>query len=303
VTVPYTKPPLSLPDQVALLQQRGMVISNVPAAQQVLEQIGYYRFSGYTLPWRQVPTNQFQPGITFDGVLALYEFDRRLRDLMWEAIETIEITLRTRITLHLTTAHHDAFAYDKPAHVQPHWHIKHVDWLARLDTEVHRSRDLFIDHFKKTYDGFPRVPMWVATEVMSFGALSQIYGMLRAAEQAPIARGLGLHERYLPSWIHSLTVVRNASAHHARCWDRRWDITPTLPYEPAWNAFRPGPRNMVDHRIGVVLFIIDRLLSAIGHPTRAEWQRQIRAHVAPMVAPWGQRMGLPADFDTHPLWT
>ena len=48
--------------------------------------------------------------------------------------------------------------------------------------------------------------------------------------------------------------------------------------------------------------LISRLLVAIGHPTRAEWQQQVRAHVAPMVGQWGTRMGLPADFATHPLW-
>jgi len=296
--VPYLKPPVPVADQVALLQSRGMAVPDVPAAINALERISYYRFTGYALAWRQANTDQFRPGVSFDEVLALYEFDRRLRDLIWCAVEPIEVALRTRLTLRLTIAHGNAFAHTDPALFRPGWN--HARWLQQVDTEGDRSHELFIQHFQQNYTGFPRLPMWMATEIMSFGSLSQMYGNLRAAEQATIARSLGLFERYFPSWMHTLSIVRNACAHHARCWDSRRAIRPILPQDAEWNAFRPPH---VNDRIGVVLFIIDRLLAAIGHPTRADWQRQIRAHVAPMVAPWGLRMGLPADFDTHPLWT
>ena len=50
--VPYTKPPLPVVDQVALLQRRGMVVADVLAATSALERISYYRFTGYALRTR-----------------------------------------------------------------------------------------------------------------------------------------------------------------------------------------------------------------------------------------------------------
>jgi abortive infection bacteriophage resistance protein len=50
--IPYTKPYLNVPDQLALLQSRGMLVTDEPRARQYLERIGYYRLSGYWYPSR-----------------------------------------------------------------------------------------------------------------------------------------------------------------------------------------------------------------------------------------------------------
>jgi abortive infection bacteriophage resistance protein len=295
--IPYLKPPLAVAGQVALLQSRGMVVTDVAAASKYLERLSYYRFTGYALPWRQANTDQFRTGANFDEILALYEFDRRLRDLIWCAIEPIEIALRTRMTLRLTITHQDAFAHNNAALFRPGF--DHARWLQQVDSEAVRSHELFIQHYRTNYDGFPRLPMWMATEVMSFGVLSRMYDNLRAPEQASVARNLGLFERFFASWMHTISVARNACAHHSRCWDRRWAIKPLLPKEREWDEFR---QTHVIDRIGVIIFIINRLLIAIDYPSRLDWQQQMRSHVTPMVARWGTRMGLPKNFDVHPLW-
>jgi len=304
----YRKPPLPVAEQVALLQSRGMVIADVPAAIQTLEQVSYYRFTGYALPWRQTGTDHLRPGVTFENVLAIYAFDRQLRDLLWQAIEPVEIALRTRITLHLTTSRGSAFA-----HTDAQWFNRPVPgrrptdppkwdqalWLKRVEDETARAHELFLDHYRQQYTGFPRVPMWMAVEVMTFGTLSKMYQNLLVQDQAKIARSIGLYERFLPSWLHALSVIRNACAHHGRCWDRRWGIKPLLPQEAEWDPFRSA--HVID-RIGVVIFISYRLLIAIDHPMRHDWRTRMRLTLAPMLPQWGVRMGLPADWFSSPLW-
>ena len=296
----YQKPPLTVDQQLVRFQQRGMVIADPTAAKLALERISYYRFSAYALPWRN-PTNHsvYLPGITFDRVLAHYEFDRVLRNFVWEAIEPIEVALRTRITQHLSITYgtfvhtdHRQFVPTKP----PHW--DHAKWLAKVEEEAERSHEIFIDHYKKKYSGFPQLPLWMATEIMSFGSLSKLYGAMLSRDQRAVARSLNLNEAYLPSWFHTISVIRNTCAHHGRLWDRGLGVKPALPQQAVWQT----PSIQHKDRLGCVLLMLNYLLRETATPCRQVWADAVRAHVAPMIPDWGIRMGLPANWDNHPLW-
>lgn len=51
--MPYSKPWLSYNDQLTLLESRGLLITDRPAALEYLERIGYYRLSGYWYAFRE----------------------------------------------------------------------------------------------------------------------------------------------------------------------------------------------------------------------------------------------------------
>jgi abortive infection bacteriophage resistance protein len=79
MTRPFTKPALSAEQQVELLRSRGLVIDDALAACERLGKIGYYRFSGYALPFEiegNPRTHRFRPGYRFEDIIAIYEFDR-----------------------------------------------------------------------------------------------------------------------------------------------------------------------------------------------------------------------------------
>ncbi len=48
----YTKQPISISDQIDLLESKGMEFFDRNKAQRILSVIGYYRFSGYAYPFR-----------------------------------------------------------------------------------------------------------------------------------------------------------------------------------------------------------------------------------------------------------
>lgn len=172
--IQFPKPALPVPDQIARMAGRGMVIEDAANAAAALARIGYFRLSAYALPWRQPDTEAYKPGITFGTILELYEFDRSLRDLVWEAIEPVEIALRTRTTLHLGLTH-GPFAHTNSSLFWHGW--DHAEWLAKLDKQAWRSlpHEQFIRHYDLAYTGFPTLPLWMATEVMSFGSLSNLF--------------------------------------------------------------------------------------------------------------------------------
>ena len=145
----YTKPPLTIDEQVQLLLQRGMSGEPDVMAQR-LTAVNYYRLSGYMYSFRN-PDDTFKPGTTFDLVWNTYVFDRHLRLLVMDAIERIEIAVRSLIAYH--HAHeHGAFAFALDQASLPKMNSdEYQTFLDRVDEEAHRSREPFVEHFQTKY--------------------------------------------------------------------------------------------------------------------------------------------------------
>ena len=90
---------VGLLDLMALLESRGLVISDEAKAVRYLESIGYYRLSAYMYPFLKAPkeTHQYKDDTTFLQVLNLYRFDKKLRMLLLNEIEKVEIAIRRAI--------------------------------------------------------------------------------------------------------------------------------------------------------------------------------------------------------------
>ena len=89
----YQKPTLSIQEQIIKLKNKGLQISDEQLAAQYLQKISYYRFRAYTYPFQDnnQPNQPFITPITFEQLVALYQFDSQLRTLMFDALEKIEI--------------------------------------------------------------------------------------------------------------------------------------------------------------------------------------------------------------------
>ncbi|GIW83359.1 MAG: ABC transporter permease [Gemmatales bacterium] len=294
----YSKPWLSHADQVQRLQQRGLVVADTAAAQQFLRHVGYYRLSGYCLAFESA-RHCFIPGTTFEQIAAAYQFDLILRDLVTEALEVIELDLRSGIAHHFGRRHgpfghtDEANFFDK---------FDHSRWLERLRDEAGRSSELFVEHFKNNYSDFPDLPIWIATEIMSFGGLSTFFKWMTRNDQQAIAGQYNLQSRILQSWMHHLVYIRNLCAHHSRLWDRVWAIKPTLPRGKNWQP--PAVRS--NRHLLATLLLLRYCLKRI--PTVARfahnWKSRVEARLAqpPHVANADSRMGLTSNWQTNPIW-
>ena len=244
--VGYAKPWTSYAQQLHILQQRGMQVSDPAKALEYLERIGYYRLSGYWYDMRlwqrdarnkRVVLDNFKPGTQFQDVAALYVFDKRLRLLTLDALERIEVAVRVDLSYRL--GQKGAFAYRDPMQFHPNFvHrvqprsglTKHNDWLNNQEYLIRRSREKFIEHYRSKY-GLP-LAIWVACEVWDFGCMSILFSGLPTAEQDAIAKGYGLpesHGQMFATWLRSLNYLRNVSAHHSRLWNRNVVDQPKLP--------------------------------------------------------------------------
>ncbi|NQX81808.1 MAG: Abi family protein [Flavobacteriaceae bacterium] len=214
------KPARSIVDQIQLLKDRGMLFSNETQALHYLKNISYYRFKGYWWDMQQDFTEHtFKPNTYFESVIKRYNFDRHLRLILFDAIERIEIALRTKMIYHLSIGHGTTWYLDSKLFADKD---KHIDHIKHIQREFNYSQEIFIKDHKKKHSETD-AEAWKIMEIASMGTLSKFYKNLnhQLPEKSSIAKemGLNLHSE-LSSWLESIVYVRNIIAHHSRLWSR-----------------------------------------------------------------------------------
>lgn len=316
--VSYKKPWLNIDDQLSKLESRNLLVSNKEAAKRFLRYFNYYRFAGYALKfqeWDNVRGDRvFKSGISFEDVRQLCEFDGKLRDCFSEALEIVEISLRSCIAYrfgeshgsfgHWTAKNFDAeFSRDRPSRESKTKIVNpYRDWRNAVLSETKRSSEVFVKHFEKCYSEYPALPIWVVSEICSFGTLSKLYSNMLNSEQGRIASEYGLQYLVLKSWLHTLTYVRNICAHHARLWDKVLQISPRLPERKNWQRMRG-----LERTVFAVAVMLNWML-AHDSIDKAE-HRRWKANVESLMDSFAIRfpallayMGFPIDWKKNPLW-
>ncbi len=307
-----------------MLKGRGLGVTDDAAALSCLRRIGYYRLSAYWYPLRQIRSEkcdktgktfvyrrgEFQPDSSFEQVLSLYVFDKRLRLLVLDAIERIEVALRVDISYLLGAK--DPFAHTNPELLHGNFakkvnpktgRTRHQAWLDRYQAVVDRSQEDFVKHYHKKY-GHP-FPIWVAVELWEFGMLSTFYQGMRVGDATDIAIKYGLPDwKILQSWLRSLNFVRNVAAHHSRLWNKNLVDQPKLPSLGQVDGFDVlVDRPTVVSRIFVVLCILLHFMRIIG--PNSTWSNRLRRHLEDFPAMRYvslSDMGFPDDWREQPLW-
>lgn len=221
----FSKGFLSFEDQAKQLEKRGMQISD--STVHYLSHINYYRLGTYWWSFEDDHrSHSFKLGTKFDDVVELYVFDRELRLLLLDAIERIEISVRTKWAYYL--------AKENGAHAHENKDIfsnqfDHSAFLKTLKTEINRTSDKNVKRQLDKYD--EQTPaIWISCEVMSFGLLSRSFDHLRRrALKRDIADSFRLNETVFASFLHHVTTVRNICAHHSRLWNRDFVVSMKLP--------------------------------------------------------------------------
>lgn len=297
----FTKPSLTISDQIALLKARGMVIAEPSKAEHYLRHVSYYRLRAYWLPFEAVPppqegTHLFRAGTNFDDALELYVFDRQLRLLVMDAVERIEVSLRGN------WAHHLAIRYGPHGYLEPALYDRpdfYAKALTGLIEEVDRSKDTFILHYRRKYNDPPLPPIWMAAEVMSLGQLSKWLGNLKLrADRQTIAKSYGLDEKILISLAHHLTYVRNICAHHGRLWNKQFTVTMTIPNAPASLKLAMNP--MATRKLYNTLAILGYLMAVVAPAT--DWRKRLIELVDNCALADQTSMGFPEDWKQRPAW-
>lgn len=207
----HVKPALSFGDQVDLLRQRGMVVSDRTQAAGFLASVNYYHLRGYYLDVLPPGGDTFVQLFTFEQLIGRYDTDRRLRAILFAAICAVEQRVRT-IVGYTLGMHLGPLGYLDPSHFRKSSH--HKDFLRGLGQEMNRSREEFVKHHDRHYQG--KLPFWVMVELLTLGNLSKLVKNTSKAIHQDIATQLGTPDSVLDGMLRAVTIVRNMTAHHNR---------------------------------------------------------------------------------------
>ncbi|MEO5788898.1 MAG: Abi family protein [Gelidibacter sp.] len=255
----YNKPALTYSQQISQLQNRGLIISNIPRAKHLLESISYYRLSGYWYPMLIDKSNHlFKEGSTFQNAFDIYCFDRRLRILVLRELEKIEVSIRAKM-IYILSHEYGAFWYQDSILFKNL--IRHSKTLGSLQNEYERSDEEFIEAFRNKYTD-PLPPSWMMLEITSFGTMSFLYSNLKDGRtKRMIAKHFGLNDRTFASWMHSIVYLRNVCAHHSRLWNRSMSIQPIKPQKTSkcWMDDSKVSNKKVFFILSMILFLMQTI--------------------------------------------
>ncbi|MCE7073182.1 Abi family protein [Dyadobacter sp. CY327] len=274
-----------------------MIVEDPQKALHLLENVSYYRISGYWYPLladKQLHT--FKEGSSFETAFQLYCFDRELRLLISSELEKIEVAVRAKM-IYVLSQKYGGFWFENLTLFKDPDKFK-GQILGKLKEEYERSDEEFIKAFRDKYSN-PFPPSWMIMEIVSFGTLSKLYSQLAPGkEKRDIAQYFGLPDSVFGTWLHSIVYLRNVCAHHSRLWNRGLSIKPQSPHSPrkVWL----NNRNVRTDKAYFALSMTKYLLQTVNPKSRFTIKFTQLLSKYPNVDV--KAMGFPDNWEKEPLW-
>lgn len=259
----YEKKPFSCKQHVEILKERGLKIPNEERAIKYLNTVGYYRLTGYMYHLQEKDgSHKFKGEVSFDDIINLYQFDKKLRFIINEYLERIEVALRAKLTNYFSVNYGFFWLTNKDlfANLEIYGSI-----INDITADFVSPQESYLKSFKLKYTSEPFPPSNMALETLTMGKLTRLYKALKNDEEKmQIARDFNLPSNILTSWIIYLTNVRNICAHHARLWNKR--VTADQPLIPSREKYKFKGEITPNFHITIygIISLINRLLSSFN---------------------------------------
>lgn len=298
--IPFAKQYLKPEQLLDKLGAAGMAM-NRGTALHYLRNVGGYRLKGYWFHLWDFESRRLQPDAHFDQVIARYEFDRALRHITYEALEVIEIAVRSLLSNYMSEKH------------GPHWFMKNELFkhqedsgnsgqprfnpiLEKVRQEVAQAhRRPYVKHYLEKYSAPPMPPSWATSECLAFGTWSKTFRLLlNSTHRHEISLLFNIETAMVfESWLHALSVLRNTVAHHGRLLRMRADVAP-MAYRRKRLTFS-NPRTFFTVAT-ITNYMLDNLGFSDQWPTNlARLFRQF-----PQIDP--PELGFPAEWNMENGW-
>lgn len=299
--IPFTKPYTEPNDLVTLLKTRGVTVDDESKTAGYLKSIGYYRLSAYLYPYLKKPKNRhcFQDNVSFeDDIMMLYRFDKKLKMLLLNEIEKIEIAVRSAVVnMGCKYIGNPFWITDINNYVDAGKFNDAYNFFAR---EIRKSSNLdFINHFQNTYIE-PMPPSWMLSDLLTFGKLTNIYDNIKYIKlKADIAKYFGFRSiDVFKSWLEKIVLTRNYCCHHRRFWNNVSRISTMLPRHTVnmnWlNSIMD--RNRTYFNICIVKYFIDII------SPQNDMAQKLRHLLSLFPKVNISDMGFPANWEQEDIW-
>ena len=294
----YPKKIITFDEQIQRLRERGLLINDISRAKEFLKNISYFRLQGFWWGYQSDKENHlFKEGTTFDEIVVLYTFDRKLRLILFDAIDRIEIALRTKLIYYPSIELEQWWFENNENFYSEELHLESCN---EIDKELSRTKELFVDSHYSKYGKKHRPPAYKTLEVLSFGCLYKLYSNLNNDIKAKnrIAEEFNLpNHTFLKSWLWSFNCVRNIIAHHSRIWDRNINFVPKFLHKTDFDFIEnPENEHSIYHCMSCILFVLNKISK--GHSIKNKIITLIDNNEFINL----EHMGIPPNWRDQDLW-
>lgn len=286
-------------DLIPLLKKRGLSFADEEKAISYLSNIGYFRLSAYLNPLYKEPKSEhiFKKDATFEKAMYMYRFDRKLRILLFNEIEKIEVAIRSAISNTVSSELDNVFWMTDRNNFSNQKFFDET--LSIINSELGKTKEEFILHFKRTYTN-PYPPAWMIAEILPLGVICRIYQNLKRDRlKKKIALQFGLNVPVMSSWMLVLGNLRNYCGHHSRIWNREIAITPSEPRNPTYNWINITKTD--NRRLYCRISMIKYFLCSISPENT--FKRKLKELFAQYPTVDNTAMGFPIDWESELLWS
>ena len=225
-TVMNLKKPLTFSEQVAKLNEHGIIITDAEkkVVEEYLSHVNYYKLTGYTLQFREdAKSSNLAAAHTFSEIKKLYDFDADMRQMLRGYLEIVETYCKTQIA--------NTFALEKCMTPPYDQHYDEANYFNKIGfqhimqnfgkEQSYYADSLIVLHHMKKYAG--KMPLWVMMELMSYSSISKFYKAMFVSSQKRISKNFGVGFRTLGNHLHCLAVLRNKCSHAGRLMNVRYN--------------------------------------------------------------------------------
>lgn len=294
------------------LTNKGLAINDIIRTKRYLSNIGFYRLSAYMTTFQASASPRiFNKNTSFDDILNLYIFDRKLRLLILDAIERVEIAVRATIIDILSLKYNNPYFYvDSSIFFNKTSFNK---FIVKINETLKGSdkREIFIKYYyshTKLENELP--PSWMMFQLLTFKQLSVFIDSIKHNDAKLLSKNFNLQNaKTFASWVRSLSDLRNVCAHHARLWNRIFGSIPVIPQLDAHkiisvphkinyleNMTPIKPHRKLYFQIVILWFFLKQI-----NPN-SSWVKRLINLVIEYDVPI-QYMGFPNNWQKNEFWT
>lgn len=209
----------TIEEQVAILKERGLIITDEYRLKKYLSNYNYYRLSGYSLRFRN--KDEFKAYTYDEHIYQSFDIDEKMRLLLLKLCFVVEAKLKTKIAYVLGEKGPIEYLkndiYNEYNTIQDDGSYK-KDTIFKASFEyIQKNNAAIFEHHRDKYNG--SYPIWVIIHFLTFGEVVKLYNILNSDDRQRIAIDFTdyiVSSRDFERYIEAINCLRNACAHGDR---------------------------------------------------------------------------------------
>ena len=214
----------TLEEQIEILKNKNLQIDDIGYAEKILLRENYFFLMGYRHLFMQKDNRRlFIDNAEFREVYALFSFYRQLRNIIFKNILIIENNAKSIFSYVLSQKHgYKEKEYLKPSsyNYSPEKSRQVNDLLRKIKRQINVNGRQH-EATKHYLDNYGYIPLWVVVKVLSFGVTSELYTIMKRADQEEIANKFQISVENLIAFLPILSNYRNLCAHEDILYDHK----------------------------------------------------------------------------------